>query len=157
MLQGYLAGEFFPQRMYNSPRKEMPVVDVTGALELHHCTDVASGLRILRTGCMQYGPRQHSPNGVYMAREPVSFYDLGCHVVLRVPGVVLSKGVSRRLQQPGVFVPIGAIAVLERSVQEWICHPEGCQVIRMYFHYAALRAFLGQSPLAQRMQIPDVA
>ena len=156
LLQGYLDWEFAPHRMFNSARADMPV-DATGALELHHCTDVASGLRILRTGGMQYGPRQHSPSGVYMAREPASFYDLGCHVVLRAPGVVLSKAVSRGLQQPGVFVPIGAIAVLERSVQEWICHPKGCQVLRMYFHYAALRAFLGQSPLAQRMQIPDIA
>ena len=55
-----------------------------------------------------------------------------------------------------MYVPIGAIAVFDRSVQERVCHPEGCQVLRMKFHFAALRAFLLQTPLAQRMRIPDL-
>ena len=117
LLQGHLAWELWLQHMYNSPRTEMPVVDDGGAVLLHHCTDVARGLRIMRTGCMQYGRQQHRPNGVYTARGPAPFYDLGCHVVLRVPGVVRSKAVSRRLQHAGVYVRIGAIAVLDRSVQ----------------------------------------
>ena len=116
LLEGHLAWELWPQPMYNPLRAEMPVVDDGGAVLLHHCTDVARGLRIVRTGCMEYGRQQHRPNGAYTARGPAPFYDLGCHVVLRVPGVVVSKAGSGRFPHAGVYVRIRARAVLGRGL-----------------------------------------
>lgn len=129
------------------------VQDLDGSSLLWHCTSIESALRILYTGELRTGG-PHRPNGIYSAIEPASFYDLGARVRLRMVGVVASRSVSRSLTHSHDMIPLGLIAVIERSVQEWVCHPRACEVVEICFHYAALRAHLQQTPLAAVMELP---
>ena len=101
---------------------------------LYHCTSVQNGLAIMKcVGQMRIlVAGRHSPDGIYCAKRPAPYYDQGCQVQLRVPGCVIGKSKSRQLcnalREP---LPLGAIAVIRRSVEEWVCHPQGCEVAPM--------------------------
>ena len=52
--------------------------------------------------------------------------------------------------------PLGLIVVLDRSVEEWIVHPDGCEIVEIQFHYEHLRTYLEQTPLTARMLMPQM-
>ncbi len=96
-----------------------------GSYTLFHGTSVSSGLQILADGEMRC-MGEHHPTGIYTARERAPFYDWGCVVQLHAAGVVASKRVRTDLSKTTSMVPLGLIAVIQRSVEEWVVHPEGC-------------------------------
>ena len=75
-------------------------------------------------------------------------------VGLRMAGVIASKAVGRSLAHSREMCPLGLIVVLDRSVEEWIVHPDGCEIVEIRFHYEMLRTYLEQTPLASRMLMP---
>ena len=88
-------------------------------------------------------------------------YCLSCLEVLtedelRVAGVIASRAVGRRVAGSPEMCPMGLIVVLKRPVEEWVVHPQGCEIVEVRFHYEMLRAYLEQTPLAARMLMPRV-
>ena len=141
-------------RAWNADRG-VPDRDEAGGLRRWHCTTVENGLRIMRDGRMRVLPgRVNYPQGIYSAKSPANTYDIGCQVGLRVAGVIASKAVGRSLAHSREMCPLGLIVVLDRSVEEWIVHPDGCEIVEIRFHYEMLRTYLEQTPLASRMLMP---
>ena len=73
------------------------------------------------------------PQGIYSAKSPANAYDIGCQVGLRMAGVIASKAVGRSLAHSREMCPLGLIVVLDRSVEEWIVHPDGCEIVEIQF------------------------
>ena len=69
-------------------------------------------------------------------------------------GVIASRAVGRRVAGSAEMCPLGLIVVLNRSVEEWVVHPDGCEIVEIRFHYELLRTYLEQTPLAARMLMP---
>ena len=63
--------------------------------------------------------------GHLLGEKPAQTYDIGCQVGLRVAGVIASKAVGRSLAHSREMCPLGLIVVLDKSVEEWIVHPDG--------------------------------
>ena len=58
------------------------------------------------------------------------------------------------MAQSPEMCPLGLIVVLKRSVEEWVVHLDGCEIVEIRFHYELLRTYLEQTPLAARMLMP---
>ena len=134
----------------------LPGQDESGGFRVWHCTSVAKGLQIMRDGCMRIlpGTPQNWPQGIYAARTPLETYDRGCQIGLRIAGVIGSKKASGRVARSSNMIPLGFIAVIQRSQEEWVCHPRGCEVVEVRFHYATLLGHLERSGLGQRLDLP---
>ena len=134
----------------------LPGQDESGGFRVWHCTSVAKGLQIMRDGCMRIlpGTPQNWPQGIYAARTPLGTYDRGCQIGLRIAGVIGSKKASGRVARSSNMIPLGFIAVIQRSQEEWVCHPRGCEVVEVRFHYATLLGHLERSGLGQRLDVP---
>ena len=52
------------------------------------------------------------------------------------------------------MIPLGFIAVIQRSAEEWVCHPNGCEVVEARFHYRTLAGYLEGSPMGSRFMFP---
>ena len=125
---------------WNTTRGAMPDRDASGGLRLWHCTTVENGLRIMRDERMRVLPGTvNYPQGIYSARWPAETYDIGCQVGLRVGGVIASRAVVRRVAGSPEMCPLGLIVVLNRSVEEWVVHPDGCEIVEIRFQYELLR------------------
>ena len=72
-------------------------------------------------------------------------------------GVIASRAVGRRVAGSPEMCPLGLIAMLNRSVEEWVVHPDGCDIVEIRFHYELLRTYLEQTPLAARMLMPRMS
>ena len=46
------------------------------------------------------------------------------------------------MAQSREMCPLGLIVVLDKSVEEWIVHPDGCEIVEIRFHYEMLRTYL---------------
>ena len=83
-------------RAWNADRG-VPDRDEVGGLRRWHCTAVENGLRIMRDGRMRVLPgRVNNPQGIYSAKSPANFYDIGCQVGLRMAGVIVSKALGKK-------------------------------------------------------------
>ena len=101
---------------------------------------------------MSWDARRAGPRD--SAKSPAETYDIGCHVGLRVAGVIASTTVGSQSAKSPEMCPLGLIVVLKRPVEEWVVHPQGCEIVEVRFHYEMLRAYLEQTPLAARMLMP---
>ena len=95
-----------------------------------------NGLRIMRDARMRVlGRKANWPQGIYSAKSPAASYDIGCQVGLRVAGVISSRAVGSQLAKSPEMCPLGLIVVLKRPVEEWVVHPQGCEIVEVRFHY----------------------
>lgn len=135
---------------------DLPEMDASGCYLLYHCTSVQQGLDIMKDAKMRVlsTTPQNWPQGIYTAKRPAEWYNKGCIIKLRIAGVVGSKAVSHQVSRTTDMCPLGFIPVLRRSVQEWVCHPDGCELVEIRFHYEALVGVLQESPNGYRMQLP---
>ena len=102
--------------------------------------------------CVSWGARPTGPRD--SAKSPAETYDIGCQVGLRVAGVIASRAVGHGVAGSPEMCPMGLIVVLSRSAEEWVVHPDGCEIVEIQFHYELLRTYLEQTPLAARMLMP---
>ena len=158
-----LDGRFeFPSRFRLSaaspPHDVVCERDDTGAYLLWQSTSVERGLRILRDGEI-LPERKAYPMGIYAYAQ--RGYLGACQIRLRVAGVLGSRHPSKRISKMNEMVPLGFIVVRQCSSSpvyrdEFICHPNGCEVTTVRFHYQSLIEFLQRSPLAEGMEIPPM-
>ena len=80
-----------------------------------------------------------------------------CVVQLHAAGVVGSRRVSSALMRSDAMVPFGLIPVINRSVEEWVINPEGCEIWSVCFHWESLRRVLAESALERLMLIPPTS
>jgi hypothetical protein len=100
-------------------------------------------------------PTPNYPDGIYTIRTASTLRGTyGCVVELHAAGVVASRAVSRALMRSTAMVPLGLIGVINRSVEEWVMHPQGCEIWSVCFHYESLRRVLAESALERLMLIP---
>ena len=57
---------------------------------------------------------------------------------------------------PLAFIPVPWRSVQDRvtSSLEWVCHPDGCELVEIRFHYEALVGVLRRSPIGDKIQLP---
>ena len=67
------------------------------------------------------------------------------------------EGSGEKMAHSQEMCPLGLIVVLDKSVEEWIVHPDGCEIVEIRFHTEMLRTYLEQTPLASRMLMPRMA
>ena len=137
---------------------DLPEMDASGCYLLYHCTSVEQGLNIMKDAKMRVlsTTPPNWPQGIYTAKRPAEWYNKGCIIKLRIAGVVGSKAVSHQVSRTTDMCPLGFIPVLRRSVQEWVCHPDGCELVEIRFHYEALVGVLRDSPNGYSMQLPQL-
>ena len=131
--------------------------DGTGAYLLWQSTSVQGGLQVLQDGEVLPDKRHQYPKGIYAYAERND--DFACQIGLRVAGVLGPRTPSQRIANTDKVVPLGFIVVHPRvkspmGTNALVCHPNGCEVKTIRFHYQALIDFLQASPLAERIDIP---
>ena len=106
------------------------------------------------------------PRGIYSAQRPAEWYNKGCRITLRIAGVVGSRAVSHQVprapaQRPGsrlsiiiILFVISPYILSLSSWQEWVCHPDGCELVEFRFRYEALVGVLRRSPIGDRIHLP---
>ena len=126
--------------------------DGTGAYLLWQSTSVEVGLQILRDAEVLPDAVKRYPRGTYAYAERNEHS--ACQIGLRVAGVLGPRKPSKRIASTDEMVPLGFIVVHPRDPDALVCHPNGCEVKTIRFHYRALIEFLRESPLAEMIDIP---